>query len=116
MVDVFLSNYSSESGIANGESAQQDDIFDEPKSGAQVDTIWTETRCTVTSNGDCDECLLSTVYVARTINKSTVTTMHITVNHSKCDWNISSLRLGGLHSQQIEFNTRQDAAFLSAKV
>ena len=39
-VDVFLSNYSSSSGIANdGKSAQQDDIFNATKSGAQLDTI-----------------------------------------------------------------------------
>ena len=40
IINVFLSNYSSESGIANGESALQDDIFNRAlaKSGTQLDT------------------------------------------------------------------------------
>ena len=41
----------------------------------------------MTSKNDCDECLLSTGHVARTINEST---MQITVNHGKCVGNIAT--------------------------
>ena len=52
---MYLSNYSSESDIANsGKSVQQDDIFNETKTEAQLDTIRTPIY-TVTSNGDCNQ-------------------------------------------------------------
>ena len=82
IVDVFLSNYSSESGSANDDESQQYHISNETKSRTQLDTIVTATTYTVTSNGDGNDCLLSTGHVARTINESTI--MHITVNHGKC--------------------------------
>ena len=47
--------------LNDDESVQQDDIFNETKSGAQLDTIEAATTDTVTctSNGDCDECLIA---------------------------------------------------------